>query len=166
VNGRLDVFGLTLAELALVVLFAFLVAAQRNDPAEAKKGGRVQALEAQVASLRTENDELKRKLAQFSTPRPGLRSRQTPSCYETGYNTSWLFTALILRPNTYSVNNVEMDHSKLMMRFRGAVEAARIAGCVHRVQVVAARDLNITDYEAALRQLEQDFYVSRRVRAE
>jgi hypothetical protein len=167
---HIDVFGLTLAELAFVVLFAFLVAAQRNVSPEQlveaqnhtiKAQKRIEELDREVARLHAENQELGAKSADIPAPRPGLRSQQTPSCSETGFDRGFLFTALIVGPDMYSITNVPMNYAQVIGKYRDSIDNAKKAGCIHRVQVVGSQDLNIRDYDVALQKLERHFYVRR-----
>jgi len=56
-----------------------------------------------------------------------------------------------------------MSYRELVARFDREIHGAREHECVHRVEALASKDLRFEDYDSAAKQLERNFYISRRV---
>jgi hypothetical protein len=165
---RGDIVGYTLAELALALLFAFIVitlpSRLRVQKTNSELQNKVQNLNAQVALFRQENDDLKRRSITKSPVFPAktiLRSTAPPSCVQIGLTNETLFTMVIRGRDSFEVNQTLYGLSGLLAKFDQDVSAARAAGCFHSIKVLVSPTLGAGDYDFALRQIEQSFYTKK-----
>jgi len=167
--NRIDIVGLTLAEVALTLLYAivglWLPARTGGDETQAlrERGvalqGEIRKLERTVGDQEEKLAEKQRTIDQFSAPRPGCRSRAAPSCAETGFSPRLLFTTVIRGSDSYEVAGRIVSVREILTAFEPEIAAAKQAECVHRIGVAVSRDLGGVDYDAALRRMEQYFYL-------
>src|ERR1700674_5775902 len=114
--SRTDIVGFTLAEIALVILFAVLVLflpqgqTQENDAQALRQ--KVKSLEEsesvlkqRITSFEKEREELKQR---FQSPRADLRSRAVPTCFEID-KTDWLFSVTIRSNDVFEIAGKEMS---------------------------------------------------------
>jgi regulator of replication initiation timing len=159
VSRQFDIVGLTLAEVALVLLFAFLVL---FVPAYARLNRRVkQSGVVDVANLKTdlknaiaENERLK---SQIDKSRRNLRSAAMPTCAELN-KADWLFTAVIRGADVYEVNGNKYSLNTLLQAYAAELSEASKNGCRHRVKLYYGKDVSLPEYDFALRKIEQSFY--------
>jgi uncharacterized coiled-coil protein SlyX len=165
-NGS-DIIGYTLAEIALVLLFALVAVFLPSYSKASKQLKEVEKANRQVAEQREEVRLLKSQLAELQTrtadePRAAdLKSKQTPSCKELGVDTGFLFTATITSADTYVVNGQEVNSDQLRNMFRDALNVAARKQCKESVRVFYSARVSTAEYDEALRKIEQLFYVSR-----
>jgi hypothetical protein len=159
---RIDIVGLSLAEIALVLLFCFVAvfapayarldrklqvaSAQPNEAAELKK---------KLAATEAENHALKHELEGY---RRNLRSKATPSCTEISKASGPLFTAIIQGEDRYEVNGESFSLASLTQHYSDALADAKKNGCVHSIRVYYGNGVSVSDYDYALRRIEQVFY--------
>jgi hypothetical protein len=159
VSRQFDIVGLTLAEVALVLLFSFLVL---FVPAYARLNRRIkQSGAVDVAKLQTdltnalaENARLK---AEIDKSRRNLRSAAMPTCAELN-KADWLFTAVIRGADVYEVNGNKYSLDRLLQTYATELSEANKNGCRHRVKLYYGKDVSLTEYDYALRKIEQSFY--------
>jgi hypothetical protein len=166
--GRIDIVGLTLAEIALVLLFCLatlIPGIRKTESGLIDLGKQVQNLKKKaaqdaqtIAHLRDENRELEGK---FGASRPGLRSRATPSCSELGKAAGWLFAAVIRGRDSYEVNGDTMSLRDLLFANSEALKSAREGGCHHSIQLYYGAGVSGIDYDYALRRIEEYFYTKK-----
>lgn len=160
---RTDIVGLTLAELALVLLFCMVtvvkpVHSTRNQDAVASARKDLAEQKSLVLALTKENDALR---ARFSAERPNLRSKQIPSCREKGIVTDWLFVTTIRERNLYDIQGgVTVTLEKLLGLYSPRLTKAAQQGCVESIEVYLGKDVSAVDYDYALRRLEEHFYTA------
>lgn len=163
---RNDVVGLTLAEIALVLLFGFLVLllpsyARLSRELKTRSAPDLRALQMKLAEATAENERLKLENEQFraemATTRRHLRSEQIPSCAEIN-GADWLFTAVILGSDAYGVSGHQYTLQSLLQTYSGPLAEAQAEGCKQRVKVYYGKDVSLPEYYSALRQLEDYFY--------
>src|SRR5579859_6903321 len=110
--NRFDIVGLSLAEIALVLVFVLLAVfapaySHVSRQAQAKSHD-VETLRAKVSELQKQLDEKSSLIQQFSAERPNLRSIATPSCFELKKTSSrWVGSVLVRGINRYEVNGRE-----------------------------------------------------------
>ena len=160
-SRQFDIVGLTLAEVALVLLFSFLVL---FVPAYARLSRRVEQSGAgavNVAKLQTdlknalaENARLK---AEIDKSRPNLRSAAMPTCAELN-KADWLFTAVIRGADAYEVNDKTYSLGTLLQAYAPELSDASKNGCRHRVKLYYGKNVSLPEYDFALRKIEQSFY--------
>jgi hypothetical protein len=165
--SRTDIVGYTLAEIALLLLFAItavffptysrLSSKLKVEKSVSKKSS------AEVESLKNTISELQAKPGTPKTPHDafGLRSKQLPSCIEKGSATTWLFSATATSSNTYLVNGEMMNRDQIKSRFASPLELAEEQQCRQSIQLFYAPSISLPDYDLALRKMEGLFYVTR-----
>ena len=164
--SRSDIVGLTLAEIALVLLFSFLAlfvpAYARLNRTLTKSGAlNVAKLQTEVNNATAANERLKaeneRLKTQIDKSRPNLRSAAMPTCAELN-NADWLFTAVIRGADAYEINGNRYSLSTLLQAYATELSEASKNGCRHRVKVYYGKDVSLPEYDYALRKIEQSFY--------
>jgi hypothetical protein len=161
---RVDIVGLTLAEIALALLFCFVAvfapsyARATQTIKEMKARPDAVALQKRVDELQLENDKLKAALEGFIR---NARSKQTPSCIELGKASGPLFTVTIRGANQYEVDGTSLTLETLRGRFSGELSDATRSKCVHSIRVNFGTDVSAPDYDLALRRIEQSFYTTK-----
>lgn len=158
--NRFDLVGLTLAEVALVLLFFVIVVFVPRTQSNTQPGVSKEAFEA----LERENDELRADAAKLREEllkyRPNLKSQVTPSCVEVKKATGWLFNVTILGPDRYEVEGQSLTLGALMQKYGSAISQGKQDQCVHRIRVYAG-NVSLPAYDEALRKLEDVFYTLR-----
>ncbi len=157
--SRTDIVGLTLAEIALVVLFSFVAI---FIPAYSRLSRKLRAYHAPdvatlQSALKTAADENEKLKAEIESSRRNLRSAAVPTCAELN-KADWLFTAVIRGPDSYEADGVAYSLSELLRRYSSDLSEASEEGCRHRVKLYYGRQVNLADYDYALRRIEQHFY--------
>src|SRR5260370_42424875 len=95
---RVDIVGLTLAELSLAILFAFLILVLPSRARVVAKNHQIAAELSQVrATLEKAQSDVQRLAARLALHEALQRgkSKATPSCAETGFANQWLFTTTV-----------------------------------------------------------------------
>lgn len=165
-NGS-DIIGYTLAEIALVLLFAIVAVFLPPYSKASQQLKEVDKANREVAKQREEVRLLKNQLAELQTrsanePRAAdLKSKQTPSCKELGIESGFLFTTTITSADTYVVNGEYVNSDQLRNMFREALNVAASKQCKESVRVLYSARVSTAEYDEALRKIEQLFYVSR-----
>jgi hypothetical protein len=161
---RIDVVGLTLAEIALALLFCVVAVfapsyarlekqlRDRPDPNQLK------ALQNKILELQTDNDRLKRDL---QAVKQGARSKQTPSCIEIGKAAGPLFTTTIRGEDRYDLDGASLTFQQIRVRFEEILSAAKSDECVQSIRVYYGPEVSVQEYDSALRRIEQLFYVTK-----
>ena len=153
--NRFDIVGLTLAEVSLVLLFSF-IAIFVPAYSRARKVPDTGALEKQLAAATAENVKLRRELDEAS--RRNLRSVVAPSCVEVGKATDWLFEAIIRGADDYEILGQQYTLGDLLAKYSSAQAQAKQDRCIHRIRVYYGMGVSVSDYDHALRRIEEDFY--------
>jgi hypothetical protein len=163
-----EIVGLTLAELSLVLLFAFLAItmASRSHLQE-----RVDQLAKDDLVARRELSDARNRLQVLQKhdgilPEPKrlaarLRSSALPSCVEIGTEQDWLFTTVIRGRDAYEIEGHVLGLADVLARFDGEIASAKLAGCVPTIKVMLSATIGAADYDFALRQIEQHFYTKK-----
>lgn len=158
--SRSDIIvGLTLAEIALVLLFSFLalfIPAYSRLNRKVKLNGSIDVakLQTDLKNATAANDRLK---AEIEKSRRNLRSAAVPSCAELN-NADWLFTAVIRGSDAYEVNGNRYSLRTLLQTYAPELSEANKNGCRHRVKLYYGKDVSLPEYDSALRKVEQYFY--------
>ncbi|SRR5216684_3441107 len=167
--ARTDIVGFTLAEIALVILFAVLVLFL---PQKGTQENEVQALKQKIKSLEESESALKQRIAslekerqRFQSPRADLRSKAVPTCFEID-KTDWLFSVIIRRNDVFEISGKEMSLSDILKSYDSQMKSAKAKGCMHRIQVFYDPEISITDYDTGLRRLEAWFSTAKRGRGQ
>lgn len=166
---RMDIVGLTLAEVTLVLLFSLMAifvpqqGAQENDAKVLQQKIKnlqqnESALKQQVASLEREIQQLRKR---FESPRPDLRSKATPTCFEID-RTDWLFSVTIHGSDSFEIAGKMMTLDDILNTYKEQMRTAKTKGCIHRVQVFYGREISTAEYDTALRRLEGWFSTAKR----
>jgi hypothetical protein len=163
---RADIIGYTLAELALALLFAFILISlhsrERLTKGVSGLESEVRDLNRQLIQAKQESDVLKRQVpAKGSVAKISLRSSAPPSCIEIGLTSEPLFTTVIRGRDSFDVNGSSFTLSELLARFNQDVSAARATGCFHSIKLMVSPTLGAADYDFALRKIEQNFYTKK-----
>ncbi|MGO9575930.1 MAG: hypothetical protein ACLPTQ_16570 [Terriglobales bacterium] len=158
-----DIIGFTLAETAFVLLFAVFAAllAEKAQEGRAHKqvGGQldqISRLQSDLNSERRSNAELSERIA---TLLPKLRSSAFPSCAEAGKTQGWLFTATVRGKDMYDIEGTVFTVSALTAAYSKQLREAREADCRQRIRLYVGRGVSGEEYEYAMRQLAQYFYI-------
>ena len=161
--NRTDIVGLVLAEIALVLLFSFLAvmvpayaSLKRTSAANPHPTIDTRALEAQLDKLLKENALLK---SEIRADRPNLRSSALPSCAELHNNQSdWLFTAIIDGTDEFQIGAKEYSLNELLEAYANPLAQANKEGCIQRIKIFYRSGMSVSEYDAALRRIEEHFY--------
>jgi hypothetical protein len=160
---RIDVFGLTFAETALVLLFGVFAAMLAGKTEENRALKEISGQRQQIATLqqdlkteRQNNTTLTRNMAELL---PKLRSSAFPSCAETGIAEGWLFTATVKGRDAFEVDGISLTLSNLLNNYSTQLRQATESECRERVRLYVGKDISGADYEYALRRISQHFYV-------
>lgn len=160
---RIDVFGLTLAETAFVLLFALFAALLAGTMAEKQtlrqasgQAEKIAALQRDLNAERQSKAELSRQMAILL---PKLRSSAFPSCAETGKAQGWLFTATVRGVDAYEVDGVLLTLADLLKSYSSQLKDADKAECRQRIRLYVGNDVSGGAYEYAMRRVGQYFYV-------
>ena len=168
-TGRNDITGYTLAEVALLLLFAIvaiflpkyskLTAELRAEAA--RNQGSVSASDAD--KMRAEMLALKEKLAQIrpGESAAGLRSRQTPSCVEKKVASGPIFVAVALPSGKYLVGGEALTANEIRSRFASEIAVGEENECRQRIQLGYTSGMSADQYYEAQVQMENMFYVGK-----
>lgn len=167
--GRNDIIGYTLAEIALLLLFATVAVLlpQYSRLSMLLKGAitgpDANRIRVENARLHDENAKLKKQLEQTKPGESaaGLRSKQTPSCIEKKLANGPLFSAIALPNGRYRVGSETLDISEIKSRYEKDLSFADANQCRQRVQLGYTRDMTADQYYQAQVQLESLFYVGK-----
>jgi hypothetical protein len=168
---RVDILGLTLAELSLVVLFAFLALAlpsrSRLQRATARLSAEnkhlsseISTLQEQLSAERTARQALVAEIEKVgsTSKSTNLRSTAPPTCVEKGVATEWLATMVIRGRDQFEVNGRVIALNEVLEQFAPQLSAGRNAGCFHTARIFVGRNVSAADYDTALRRVEQHVY--------
>jgi hypothetical protein len=160
---RIDVLGLTLAETALVLLFAIFSALLASKAEENRALKRATGQQEQIAALqrdlnseRQSNSDLSRRMAALL---PKLRSSAFPSCAETGKAQGWLFTATVRGRDAYEIDGDRLTLADLIKKYSEPLREASTAECRQRIRLYVSNEISGEEYEYAMRRVSQYFYV-------
>jgi hypothetical protein len=158
--SRSDIIvGLTLAEIALALLFSFLVLfvpayTRLNRKLKLYRTVDVVKLQNDLKNATATNESLK---AEIDKSRRNLRSAAMPTCAELN-KADWVFTAVIRGSDAYEVNGNRYSLSTLLQTYATELSEAKKNGCRHRVRLYYGKDVSLPEYDSALRKVEQYFY--------
>jgi hypothetical protein len=157
--NRTDIVGLTLAEIALVLLFSFVALfvpayARLNHKLKQAGATDVVRLQADLKNATAANETLK---AEIEKSRKNLRSAAMPTCAELD-KADWLFTVVIRGSDVYEVSGNRYAINDLLQTYSKEIAQANKDGCRHRVKVYYGKDISLPEYDYALRKIEQYFY--------
>lgn len=165
--SRTDIVGYTLAEIALLLLFAITAVfvptyARLSSKLKVEKSVSRKS-SAEVEALKNTISELQAKSGPSKTPRDGvgLRSKQLPSCIEKGSATTWLFSATATSSNTYLLNGEIISRDEIKKRFGPQLALSEKQECRQSIQLFYSPRISLSDYDLALRKMEGLFYVTR-----
>ncbi len=147
-----DIIGLTLAELAFLLLFGLSVPAMVTQEQLGEAQARADSAEAVADSAEAVADSLKRE----------LRSRFPPKCTETGLERDTLFVTTVAGADAFAVGSRIYTLRSLLSRHRMALDQARDRGCRYFVQVYFRPEVETPEYNLALRRLRVHFYTDLR----
>jgi cell division septum initiation protein DivIVA len=163
--SKIDIVGFTLAEIALVILFAVLVLFL---PQKERQENEVQTLRQKIKRLEESESTLKQRIAslekerqQFQSPRPDLRSKAIPTCFEID-KTDWLFSVTIRGKDVFEIAGKDMSLTDLLKSYDAQMKSAKAKGCIHRVEVFYDPEISIAEYDTGLRRLEAWFSTAKR----
>jgi predicted nuclease with TOPRIM domain len=170
--SKIDIVGFTLAEIALVILFAvlvlFLPQKERQENEAQAFRQRIKSLEEtqsvlrqQIASLEKEREQLRQR---FQSPRADLRSKAIPTCFEID-KTDWLFSVTIRRNSVFEISGKDMTLNDLLKSYDTQIKSAKAKGCIHRVQVFYDPEISAAEYDTGLRRLEAWFSTAKKGQA-
>ena len=173
--NRFDIVALTLAEVALVVLFAFVAVIfpgygkvrRDNKSLDAKNS----SLAADNQKLKTDNQRLKEEMSRLradaakqlplqlqESNRTGLRSKAMPSCIEVHKATRPLFTVIISGPGLFEVGGRPFSLPGLLRAYSTELSLAERDQCRHQVDVQFAQGISTPAYVRGLKSLREHFY--------
>lgn len=164
-----DILGLTLSELAFFIVLVLLLwplignlGATEPEPPEVLSKEDLQEenskLKESLDLKEQENLRLKERVRVFQE-KEGLRSKQKPSCIESGIALGFLFRADIVDLNKYDVNGELVSLSQLLSRFDSDIAEAREMGCTHSIEVSYIEGMGASDYQKSLGELRETFYI-------
>jgi hypothetical protein len=160
---RIDVFGLTFAETALVLLFGVFAAMLAGKTEENRALKEISGQREQIATLqrdlkteRQNNTILTRNMAELL---PKLRSSAFPSCAEKGISEGWLFTATVKGMDAFEIDGISLTLADLLENYSTQLRKATASECRERIRLYVSKDISGADYEYALRRISQSFYV-------
>lgn len=161
--NRLDIVGWTLAELALVLLFALIAIMvpaysrmQKRAEASALDESSKSSLQLEVAHLHQENVQLQ---ASLEASRRGLRSSAKPSCLELGKGPDYLFTVTIKLDGGYEVLGQRYSIDGLLSAYRSPLEEADRNRCAQRIRVSYEPGVGTSEYYSSLQLLSEHFFI-------
>jgi len=160
-NGRNDIIGYTLAEIALLLLFAIIAIFL---PKYSTLSAHLRAQTASRLLLEKEVAALKEQLALVKPPGAspaGLRSRQMPSCIERKLASGPIFSAVALSNGKYRVGGEELTASEIRSRFAEQIADADKHECRQRIQLGYSTGMSAEQFVQAQVQMENWFYVSK-----
>jgi hypothetical protein len=157
---RIDIVGLTLAEIALAMLFCF-IAVFAPSYARATQEIKRRPEPKELAELKRKNEDLQREIEKLKGSIRDARSKQTPSCIELGKARGPLFTVTIRGGNEYEVEGSSLTLETLRASFSDALLDATRNKCVHSIRVNYGAEVSVQDYDLALRRIEQSFYTTK-----
>jgi hypothetical protein len=166
--NRFDIVGLSLAEIALVLVFVLLAvfapAYSRVSREAHSKSHDVETLRAKVSELQKQVDENASLIKQFGAERPNLRSIATPSCFELNKTPSrWLGSVTVRGISRYEINGQQLSLSDLLIQFSDEIAQGKRDACRHSIKVSSGEGVSGVDYQSALMQLGQTFYMTQAV---
>jgi hypothetical protein len=175
-RDRQSIIGFTEAELGffLAILFALLYVLA-TVPARADDGAVVEmeqipadsllALRDSLARITEERDTVAAARERLAAEQRRLEERRltledslgeirkksniTPNCTEKGLATGPLFRVVILGRDAFLVEGRTVPLSGVRAHAAEALQAAHAAGCIHRINVGFAGDVQTEDYDAA-----------------
>ncbi|GEM_PF-4237656 len=161
---RIDIFGLTFAETALVLLFGVFAALLAGKAEENRVLSEAKIQQEHMATMQASLDAEKQRSASLSRKleslAPKLRSSVLPSCAETGLTQGWLFTATVKSSDSYEIDGASLNLSKLLEVYSAQLQQASGAECRERIRLYVGEGISGADYEYALRRISQYFYVA------
>ena len=161
--ARIDIVGLTLAEITLGLLFSFLAL---FAPAYASLYHRVQAANpTELERLKTENAQLTERNSRLQDQVASLismRSKALPSCIEASKADGYVATLTIRGRDAYDAGDGVYTLELLTQKYSLEIANAKQAGCVQAVLVYYGSGVSVDDYDLALRRIEQVFYDAKR----
>ena len=162
---RTDIVGLTLAELALALLFCLLatlapsfVKAQKAALAQGEQAKEKEVLEKRVGDLEREN-AVQRSRLQIASRQ--LRSVAAPSCFELGKANDWLFDTTVRGRDAYQVNQQTLTLDAVLNAYSSDLGFATENGCKQRIRTYYGIGVPGIDYDYALRRIEEHFYTKK-----
>lgn len=151
-----DIVGLTLSEIAFVLLF-FLLAQfvilsreHHNNLSTSKED--LKTIKHKLSKANHEIWRLKQK---------GMKSRQLPTCRAAKLADSFLFDVEILGKDLFRVDDKEYSFRQIVRTYSKDIERARGAECRHSIRVSCSRQIEVESFDHALRKLERHFYIKR-----
>lgn len=157
--NRFDVVALTLAEVALVTLFAFVAVTFPSYGRLRKEAHALREKSAEAERLRKENMDLQSLLATLQSAR-NLRSQAMPACVELHKAVDPLFVVTIAGPDQFVVDTRVLSRSALLREYASELQKAERAGCRQRIDVFCRPGTLGLDYVLGLRALRKDFYTN------
>lgn len=159
--NRFDIVGLSLAEIALVLVFVVLAI---FAPAYSHVQKELSFTKRDAESLRTKVGDLQKQLddmKRFKAERPNLRSRATPSCFELNKTTDrWLTSIVVNGVNRYEVGGRQLTLKELLSEFSSEIAQGKRDDCRYSIRISSGKDVSGVDYQLALMQLGQTFYMT------
>jgi len=166
--NRFDIVGLSLAEISLVLVFVLLAvfapAYSRVSREAQTKTHDVDVLRAKVTELQKQVDESASLIKQFGAERPNLRSIATPSCFELNKTPNrWIGSVIVRGVNVYDLNGKQLGLTDLLSEFSDEIAQGKRDGCRHSIRVSSGEGVSGMEYQSALMQLGQTFYMTQSV---
>lgn len=160
--NQFDIVGLSLAEIALVVVFVLLAV---FAPAYSRIRKELKIKEVETTKLKQQLDETEREAArlhqQYEAERPNLRSKATPSCFELKKTSNrWLFTLVVRGPDKYELEGHEVTLRELSHQYDSEITQAKRDDCRLSIRISSGEGLSGREYQSALIQLGQTFYMT------
>jgi hypothetical protein len=166
--NRFDIVGLSLAEISLVLVFILLAVfapAYSRVSREAKaKTHDIEVLHAKLMELQKQVDESASLIKRFGAERPNLRSIATPSCFELNKTSSrWLGTVIVRGVNNYELDGQELSLNDLVSQFSHEIAQGTRDACRFSIKVSSSEGVSGVEFQSALMQLGQTFYLTQSV---
>lgn len=161
--SRFDIVSLTLAEVALVALFAFVAV---TFPSYGRLHKEVRKMEAasrdaatMAARLRKDNEDLRKAIATLESDQ-NLRSQAMPSCIELHKALGSLFVVTVAGANEFIIGGRVFTHTDILREYSSGLREAERNGCRHRVDVLYRAGTSAQQYVTGLRILREHFYTT------
>ena len=157
---RIDIFGLSLAETALVLLFGVFAALLTRETEHNKAMGLQEAHVAELTnSLNTAEAGNAALKARMDALLPKLRSTAFPTCLAVGKAKDWLFTATVRGRDAYEIEGHVLALANITRLYSVQLHDADESECRQRIRLYVGREVSGEDYEYAMRRISQNFYV-------
>jgi hypothetical protein len=158
-----DIIGFTLAETAFVLLFAVFAGLLSGKAQEANVTRQASDQLTQIARLQQDLNSSRQNNAQLSARiaalMPKLRSAAFPSCAETGRVQGWLFTATVNGRDSYEIDGVPFTALEIIKKYSSQLREASDSACRQRIRLYVGDRVSGEEYEFAMRQIGQYFYI-------